>query len=94
LLVVIIAYGITGYGMTKGLIPANIASILHLSVLGVVGLLVFVIHTSWVIHLALKRNRIWNIFSKVVLVSFYVLLVLFFLWAQFLPQPLLRLIMA
>lgn len=83
LLVVIITYGITGYGMTKGLIPADFSRALHLGWLGGIGLLAFIIHTSWAVHLALKRNQIWNIFSKIALASFYILLISFFVWANF-----------
>lgn len=86
LLVVIIAYGITGYGMTKGLISTDFSMTLHLGWLGGLGLLAFIIHTSWAIHLALKRNQIWNIFSKIALTAFYVLLILFFLWVHFFFQ--------
>lgn len=86
LLVVIITYGITGYGMTKGLISVDVSRALHLGWLGGIGLLAFIIHTSWAIHLALKRNQIWNIFSKIALVLFYVILISFFVWMQFFYQ--------
>lgn len=86
LLIVIIAYGVTGYGLTKGLISTDFSMALHLGWLGGICLLAFIIHTSWAIHLALKRNRLWNIYSKIALVSFYILLTLFFLWVHFFYQ--------
>lgn len=86
LLTVIIVYGITGYGMTKGLISQEIARTLHFGWLGAIGIIAFIIHTSWAIHLALKRNRIWNIFSKTVLVIIYLAFVLFFGWVHFFYQ--------
>ncbi len=86
LLVVIITYGITGYGMTKGLISTDFSAALHFGWLGGIGLLAFIIHTSWAIHLALKRKQIWNAFSKITLTAFYVLLILFFLWVHFFFQ--------
>ena len=86
LLVVIITYGVTGYGMTKGLISSDFSIALHLGWLGGIGLLAFIIHTAWAIHLTLKRNRIWNIFSKMALVSFYILLISFFIWVHFFYQ--------
>lgn len=83
LLVVAILYGITGYAMTKGLIDSSLASDLHLGWLGAIGLIAFVIHTSWAIHLFFRRHCIWNLFTKTILVLFYVILVSFFLFMQF-----------
>lgn len=80
---VIIAYAITGYGMTKGLIDANFARTWHLGWLGLVGLIAFVIHTFWGIHLFLRRKNIWNILTKIILFSFFVVLVSFFVYMQF-----------
>jgi predicted heme/steroid binding protein len=86
LLVVMITYGITGYGLTKGLISLDLAQTLHLSWLGGIGLMAFVIHTSWAIHLALKRHNVWNSFTQIVLAAFYIILVLFFFWVHFFYQ--------
>ncbi len=83
LLFVVIAYGVTGYGMTKGLINPNFSRSLHFGLLGIVGLLAFAIHTIWAIHLFLKRNKIWNNLSKTILFGAYLLLVLFFIYVQF-----------
>jgi predicted heme/steroid binding protein len=86
LLMVVIIYGVTGYGMTKGLISIDLARSLHLGWLGGFGLSALVIHTGWAIHLALKRHKIWNGFFKFALIACYTLLVLFFGWAQFFYQ--------
>lgn len=86
LLVVIVLYGVTGYGMTKGLIDKQFSNFLHLSLLGVIGLVSFVIHTAWAAHLALRRHNFWNRFSKIGLVGCYILLVLFFGWVHFFYQ--------
>jgi predicted heme/steroid binding protein len=86
LLIVIITYGITGYGMTKGLINDDLARSLHLGWLGAIGIVAFTIHTSWGIHLACRRRGIWNRYTKVGLVAFYTLLVLFFGYMNFFYQ--------
>jgi len=78
-----IAYAITGYGMTKGLISVAAARSAHLGLLGAIALPAFIIHTSWAIHLFFKRKCIWNIFTKIALVSFYIILVLFFAYVHF-----------
>lgn len=83
LLLVILAYAVTGYGMTKGIINQQLASSLHLSWLGAVGLIVFVIHTHHAVGLAFKRWRLWNKFSRFCLSFFYVLMIGFFIFLQF-----------
>jgi len=86
LLFVMLAYAITGYGMTKGLIDSQIAHTWHLSILGVIGIITFIIHTGWAIHLTMKRNKIWNNFTKNALISFYILLLMFFGYIHFFYQ--------
>lgn len=83
LLLVMLAYAVTGYGMTKGLIDQQLARSLHLGWLGVIGLIAFVVHTHHAISLAFKRWRIWNKISSFLLLSFYVLVIGFFIFLQF-----------
>jgi hypothetical protein len=86
LFVVIIAFGITGYGMTKGIIDRQIARTLHFEWLGIIGLIALVIHTSWNIHMTFKRWGIWNTFTKILLTAFYVALVAFFIHLELLSK--------
>jgi len=72
LLVVVVLYAISGYGMTKGLIDRSLAVQLHLSWLGAFGIVAFVLHSSWAIHLAFKRWQVWNVFSKACLIVLYI----------------------
>lgn len=83
LLLVMLSYALTGYGMTKGLIDRNIARSWHFAWLGGIGLVALIIHTGWAIHLAFRRWRLWNRFSRFGLITFYVLLAAFFLYVQF-----------
>lgn len=83
LLLVFLLYFISGYGMTKGLISYELASNLHLHWLVTIGFIAFVIHTFWAVHLAFKRWRIWNTFSKCVLMIIYLLLVIGFVYVQY-----------
>jgi predicted heme/steroid binding protein len=80
LLVCIILYAISGFGITKGLIDGRLANSLHLDYLGIITLIVFSIHTFWAVHLALKRWKIWNNVSKVLLASSYIIFILFFMY--------------
>jgi len=79
----IITYAITGYGMTRGFIDDEISRSWHLAWLGVIGLISFVIHTSWAIHLFFCRKNIWNRTTKFCLAFFYILMIAFFLYLHF-----------
>ena len=83
LFVIIILYGITGYGMVKGFLPRDLAQTLHFSWLGIIGLLAFTLHTFWALHLLLMRHQIWNKITKSLLFLFYFLMIGFFLWLNF-----------
>lgn len=83
LFIIIILFGITGYGLTKGLIDRQLAEVLHLGYLGAIGLICFVIHTSWAFHLTLKRKGAWNKTTKILLFTFYIALILFFGYLNF-----------
>lgn len=72
---VMILYAITGFGMTLGIMDVKLATALHLSWLGGIGLIAFVIHTTYAIRLALMRWKIWNLVSKIVMISIYGILV-------------------
>jgi predicted heme/steroid binding protein len=64
-------YFISGYGMTKGLIDATLATKLHLSSLTYIILIAFTFHTSYAIHMAFKRWQIWNAPAKILLFLFF-----------------------
>lgn len=75
-------YFITGYGMTKGLIDSKTASSIHLNWLSYVIVFAFVIHTSFAIRLAFMRWKIWNIFTKILLILFYMATIAGFLYVD------------
>ncbi len=87
LMIVMILYAVSGYGLTKGLINIDFARSLHLSWLGAIGLAAFVIHTSWAIRLAFIRRQIWNGYTRFALFTFYILLAGFFLYVHFFYTP-------
>lgn len=86
LMAVILLYAISGYGMTKGLIDPAVARKLHFSWLAGIGIIAFTFHTFWGLRLALLRFRIWNKYTKVLLVLFYLLLMGFFVYVEFFYQ--------
>lgn len=83
LLFSLITYFITGYGMTKGLIPSEIAITLHNSFLPVVTMIAFVVHTFYAIRLAFMRWKIWSAFGKPLLIIVYILLVVGFIYVGY-----------
>lgn len=82
LFVGILLYFITGFGMTKGIIDETFATKMHLDYLSYIVLVAFVIHTSYAIHLALKRWQLWNTASKSLLVLFFLAFFGFFIYAD------------
>lgn len=87
LLFVVLAYAVTGFGMTKGIIGQQLALSLHLGWLGGIGLIAFVIHTHHAIGLAFKRWRVWNLTSRMMLFLIYVMIAVFFIYLQFFYVP-------
>jgi len=61
-----LAYFISGYGMTKGIIDTAVATRLHITILPVFVILSFIIHSFLSIRLAFIRWKIWNRFSLAV----------------------------
>lgn len=64
-------YFVSGYGMTKGLIDANLATNLHTKYLPIVIILSFAFHTLYAVHLSFKRWRIWNGATRALLILAY-----------------------
>lgn len=83
LLVSIITYLVSGYGMTKGIIDRQNAKIWHENILPAITVLSFAIHTYYAIRLALIRNRWWNKITKIGLISIYSIFVLGFGYVEY-----------
>jgi predicted heme/steroid binding protein len=82
LFISMLIYFISGYGMTKGLINPSFAAKLHTGWLPLIILIAFTLHTSYAIHLAFKRWRMWNTASAVSLVLFFVIFLSFFVYVD------------
>jgi len=76
LLVSVILYLLTGYGMTKNLVDPALSTELHINILPKIFIVSFVIHSVLAIRLALIRWRVWNKASMALLIILY--LVIFF----------------
>jgi len=83
LLASVLGYILTGFAMTKGLLGTQYVhqiTELHTKHLPLLMIFSFSIHTPYAIHLAFKRWRIWNGFTKIALIAAYVLFFLSFLF--------------
>ena len=87
LLVVALLFGVSGYGMTRGIIDPAVARALHLHWLVPVGLLALIVHASWAIRLALRRWRCPRLLARATLVTGAGVLALSFAHLQFACQP-------
>ena len=92
LMIVILLYATTGFGMTKGFIDPSLARSVHFYWLGIIGLISFCIHTGWGIHMALRRWRIWNTATKILLPLFYLVLIVAAVYFSLFYQPLMSLL--
>ena len=80
-------YFISGYGMTKGIIDATLATKLHINILTYIILVAFIIHPLFAIHLALKRWQIWNTGTKILLFGFFITFISLFVYVDRYYQP-------
>ncbi|MFA6376016.1 MAG: cytochrome b5 domain-containing protein [Candidatus Paceibacterota bacterium] len=86
LLITIVLFFISGFGMTKGFINQQLSADLHSNILTPIGLAAFSIHTFLAIRMALMRNRKWNQNSLVSLVMIYSGFIIFFAYVGFFYQ--------
>ena len=82
LLVGILLYFISGFGMVKGFISPLLASKIHLSYLTYIVATAFVVHTSFAISLAMRRWGWWILSGKLGLVMVYLMLMVGLIYAN------------
>lgn len=83
LLVSILVYFVSGFGMTKGIIDVGLATKLHNNILPLVAITAFTVHTFYAIRLTFKRWKIWDNFGKWLLIFAYTFFVSSFLYVGF-----------
>lgn len=82
LLFSIIAYMLSGYGLTKGIFDSQVSLFLHRTILPTITMIAFVGHTSLAVKNAMMRKRIWNKITKILLISVYTLGFLGFIYLE------------
>ncbi len=82
LLFSIIAYMLSGYGLTKGIINSQISLFLHRNILPTITMIAFVGHTSLAVKNAMMRKKIWNKVTKIFLILAYTLGFLGFIYLE------------
>ena len=81
-----VLFFISGYGMTKGIITNSLAINIHNKILPPIVIVAFVTHAWYAIHLAFKRWKIWNWFSKIMLAAFFIAFFGYFGYLQYFYQ--------
>ncbi len=82
LLFSIIAYMLSGYGLTKGIFDSKASLFMHRNILPTITMIAFVGHTSLAIKNAMMRKRIWNKITKILLILAYTLGFLGFIYLE------------
>ena len=82
LFVCLVLYFISGYGMTKGVLDANFAKLIHIDILSYIIMISFVIHTGFATYLALKRLNFWNTIGKTIWILFYLIFIIFIVYVE------------
>jgi predicted heme/steroid binding protein len=82
LLFSIIAYMLSGYGMTKGIFDSQFSRFMHRNVLPTITMIAFVGHTSLAVRTAMMRKRMWNKTTKILLILAYTLGFLSFIYLE------------
>lgn len=75
LLLCMLLYFVSGFGMTKGIIDGALAATIHNQLLPYIALTAFVIHTAYATRLAFIRWKIWSGGGQLIWGAFYLLLV-------------------
>lgn len=83
LFISILLYFLSGYGMTKGILDYSFAKSLHSTILPMIALTAFVIHTFFATRITFIRWRVWNNVVKVIWASVYILGFGVFVFLQF-----------
>lgn len=82
LLVTILSFVVTGYGMTRGFMDVNLADQIHTHYLPVLLILSLSIHALYATRLSLKRWGIWQGKGKIILAFGYAIFLMFFLFVE------------
>lgn len=82
LLLSILTYMLSGYGMTKGIFNSQFSRFMHRNILPTITMIAFVGHTSLAVRTAMMRKRIWNKTTKTLLILAYTLGFLGFIYLE------------
>jgi hypothetical protein len=75
LVAIIVVFFISGYGVSKGIIPPEFAKFLHETLLPIPGVIAFAFHSAYGMHITFKRWKIWGPAWKMILILYAVALI-------------------
>lgn len=70
LVALFVAFFISGFGETKGIISPEFAKYLHEIILPVPGAIAFALHSAYGMHIALKRWKKWGPIPRAILILY------------------------
>jgi len=74
LMLSVVLFFATSYGMEKGIFNPDIARFLHTEILPAAGIMGFMMHTNLAVRMALMRWRLWNKTTKTALIIVYLVI--------------------
>ena len=78
LLLCFMLFVLTGFDNQLRFFSAPISSLIHLKYLFPIAQIAFIIHTSYALHLKLKRKKRWNNFGKTLIALYALINIAFF----------------
>ena len=87
LLLSMLLYFVSGYGMTKGIMNSSLAIQIHNNILPYIAFTAFIIHTAYATRLAFIRWKIWRLFKYIWGLFFILAIVGFIYVASFYKKP-------
>lgn len=62
-----LVYMVSGFDIQLHFLSPRLSALIHMAYLFIIAEIAFVVHTSYAIHLAFKRWKIWNVLGKCLL---------------------------
>lgn len=87
LLIGMILYFISGFGMTKGIIGADLSRKIHLDWLTLLIIIAFVFHAGFATRLALIRWQLWNKSTGAIWALFFIAFLSYFIYVDRFYRP-------
>jgi hypothetical protein len=86
LVALFVAFFISGFGETKGIISTQLAKYLHETILPVPGAIAFAFHSAYGMHVAIKRWKRWGPIPRTLLILYAAAIIIGILIFQYVVE--------